>query len=162
MKKLLSLRNNFKYVAWFFWCFFIFNSLVDLCFPLIIPKQDIHIVDHIRLIISSLAVVALIEAGITVLLRYFALIRPAKKGTYHPHGGPFRFLIVSLVNWAFAESIAIYGAVTYYMSGQVWPTLLFGGIGLVLLLFHSPRLKPFDMEPSTGPDAVDASFPGTA
>jgi hypothetical protein len=157
--KIFLLRNNFKYIAWFIWSIFLFNALIYFYQPFIASEENIQKSDHASILFISLTMVALLEAAATIVFRYFALIRPSKKGTYSPPSGPIRFLLVGFVNWVCSNSIIIYGLVLYYMTGSPRFLLVFGPIGLVLLIFHSPRLGPFKKKMTSGTDKVDTSFP---
>ncbi len=156
--KIFLLRNSFKYIAWFFWSIFLFNALTYFYHPFIASEENIQKSDHVNILSISLTIVALIEAAATIFLRYFALIRPWKKGTYSPCSGPVRFLLVGFVNWACSNSIIIYGLVLYYMSGETKLLFFFGPIGMVLLFFHSPRLGPFKKKVNSETDNVDTSL----
>ena len=159
LKKYFTLKANFKYIAWFLWVLIIANALTDFLGPFLNSEKQVNKSDYNNLVTYFLVFFALIECVVTVLIRYFALIRPAKKGTCSPFKDPFRFLLVGVINWLCAGSIVLYGPIVFYMSGQVWPVILFGCFGIFLFLFHSPRLGQFKYELNGSPDIVDVSFP---
>lgn len=158
LRKYFAFKTNFKYIAWFLWFLFVANALSDFSGPFLNSNEHISKSDYNKYVAYFLILFALLESGVTFLIRYLALTRPAKKGSYSPYDWPFRFLIVGVINWICSGSIVLYGPVVYYMSGLVWPVIFFGSLGFLLFLFHSPRLGQFRIEPKESHDIMDASF----
>lgn len=158
LRRIFSLRNNIRYIAWFLWLIILANSLTFFSSPFLKNAEKIQNADYLKLLFIILVAIAIIESGVTILIRHFAIIRPFKRGTYSPYLRPFRFLIVGLINWIFAESIVIYGTVCFFMSGQIWPVLFFGCLGIATLIYHIPRLSRFSPTAHMGSDIVDATF----
>ena len=139
-------------IAWFVWGIHAFCALAFLYVPLVhIPLvnpeaafQHPDFQQSLTLLVVGLIAVALTEVLITIALRHYALVRPARKGTFSPDRNPVRFLVVCIITWLISVAIVFYGAVIYYVSGDKWPLLLFGAIGLALLVFHSPRFSAFE------------------
>ena len=139
------------FIAWLIWIFHVYIVLFGGLYPLghipfINPEETIqpeHQNINIAMISTAFIVVALIEGLITIALRHYALIKPSRKGTYTPYSGPLRFLIVGFLNWTFSTAIVLYGTLLHFMTGDKWPLLLFGAIGLPLLLYHIPRVGLF-------------------
>lgn len=157
-KKIFAFKTNFKYIAWILWVVFLANSLTYFSAPFLESTEKHQSAEYLKLFIIILVGIALIESGVTILIRHFAIIRPYKKGSYSPYQGPFRFLMVGLINWIFAESVVIYGTVVFLMSGRIWPVWFFGCLGIALLIYHSPRLGCFSPTTAMGSDIVDATF----
>jgi hypothetical protein len=140
-------RNRLlQIVAWFLWIIFAINLVSYIFAPFVSPSTSAEFYDWINIVIYSLLIAAIIEAGITFLIRHFAIIKPYKNGTYNPHQKFFRYLIVGILNWFIAASITLYGTILYYMSEILWPHYIFSTIGLFLILYHCPRLGPFKKE----------------
>lgn len=158
IKKYFFSKKPFEYIAWFLWFIVLACIFSNLTIPLFKPVDKIQKTGYMKIFMISLICVALIQMGATILFRYYALIRPNKKGSYTPYQGPIRFVLVGLINWIFSESIAIYGIVVFFMSGQIWPVLFFGLLSIGLLIYHSPRIGQFDTIPNTGSNAIDTSF----
>lgn len=97
------------------------------------------------LFIVLLFIISMVEIFITIVIRHFALVRPAKRGTLKIDtlGGGIRFFLVHFLNWSFAESIAIYGMVLLFMYGKIWFLFVFCPISLGTLIFHAPRFKTY-------------------
>lgn len=133
------------YVAWLIWSSYLLCALLHFFVPFINLEGDIEGTNFstIHMLIVLLVVAALIQCLITIGLRYFALIRPGRNGTYNPYSGPVRFLVVGMINWTSSTAIVYYGTTIYLLSGAMWPIMLFGVFGLLLLLYHSPRLSAF-------------------
>ena len=102
LRRIFSLRNSIIYISWFFWFVFLANSLTFFSTPFLKHSEKIQNADHLKLLFIILVGVAIIESGVTILIRYFAIIRPFRRGTYNPYQRPFRFLIVGLINWIFS------------------------------------------------------------
>lgn len=156
--QLFAFKKNFKYIAWFFWFIFFINALLRIYSPFVSSTENIQKADYLDMLIPALIIAALIEAIGTILIRYFALIRPSKKGTYNPYFGPLRFFLVGIINWILSGGIVVYGTVIFFLSGETWPVLLFGVTGILLLIFHSPRLGPFIKEPNQKEGIIDTPF----
>jgi len=131
-------------IAWGIWFLFFTICLGYLLSPFISPRTAAENFDWIYILIATLFIVAVLEAGITILIRYLAVSRPYKRGTYNPNDRFARFFIVCFINWFLANSITVYGLILYYMSGFLWVYFIFGTMGTILLIYHSPRLKPFN------------------
>jgi hypothetical protein len=158
IKKYFFSKKPFEYIAWFLWFIVLASVFSNLTIPLFKPVDNIQKPGYMKIFMISLICVALIQSGATILFRYYALIRPNKKGSYTPYQGPIRFVLVGLINWIFADSIAIYGIVVFFISGQMWPVLFFGLLSIALLFYHCPRLGQFGAMPHTSSNAIDASF----
>ncbi len=130
-------------IAWVVWTLFFINSFKYIISPFVEPMANIKTYDWIQPLIISLIIATLIEAAVTILIRYFLLIRPYKNGTYDPKKKFTRFFIVGIIIWLCSNGICIYGPIIYFMSGLYWPHIIFGIIGTTLLIYHSPRMKPF-------------------
>lgn len=141
--RFLPIARTSHGVAWVIWALFFINCVRYLISPYVEPRTSTENYDWTNLLMASLFAVAIIEAGITVLIRYLAILRPYKRETYNPHDRFARFFIVCFVNWFLANSITLYGPILYYMSGFLWVHFIFGSMGVFLLIYHSPRLKPF-------------------
>ena len=102
-------------------------------------------------LVVALSIVAAIELLIGFAIRYFALTRPAKRGTFtlSSIGRKIRFFLVHFFNWSIGESIAIYGMVLYLLYGKLAFLLVFSAVGLGTVLLHAPRLKPFQPNEET-------------
>ena len=158
LSKYFVFKTNFKYIAWFVWFLFVANALSDVSGPFLNSNENISKSDYNKYIGYFLILFALLESGVTLLVRHLALTRPARKGSYSPYDRPFRFLIVGIINWICSGSIVLYGPVVYYMSGLVWPVLFFGALGFLLFLYHSPRLGQFRIASKESSNIMDASF----
>lgn len=143
LKKYLPITKTSHGIAWVVWALFFANSIKYFFTPYLKPATNIEQQDWINLLIYSLLIASVLEVGVTLLIRYFALLRPFKKGSYNPNKSFVRFFIVGLINWFCSNCIVLYGPIIYYISGFLWPHFVFSFIGFVLLFYHSPRLKPF-------------------
>ncbi len=129
--------------AWIIWGLLLFTSLEYISGPFIYPVSNPESEIYFKLFITVLIIFALLEAIITILVRYFFIIRPYKKGTYDPNVKFTRYFVVGVISWVCSSAICFYGPITYQMFGLYWPHIIFGIIGVFLLLYHSPRMGPF-------------------
>ncbi len=67
--KIFMLRNNFKYIAWFFWSIFLINALTCFYPPFIASEENIQKFAHVNILFISLTIVASIEAAATLFIR---------------------------------------------------------------------------------------------
>lgn len=141
--RFLPIARTSHGIAWVVWALFFINCVRYLISPFIEPRINAENYDWINLLMVSLFIAAMLEAGLTILIRYLAILRPYKRKTYNPHERFARFFIVCFINWFLGNSITLYGPIFYYMSGFLWAHFIFGTMGAFLLIYHSPRLKPF-------------------
>ncbi len=132
--------------AWAVWASFALNSVRYILIPFVEPATNIQAKDWIQMLIFLLIIVSVLEAGVTILIRYFAIVKPYRRGTYNPHDRFARYFIVGAVNWLISNTVVHYGTILYYMSGIYWPHCLLSSMGIALLLYHTPRLGPFTKE----------------
>ena len=140
-----------KVISFIIWSFSVIS--VILYFPMAIysfnhSKLNGTISEMNIIFIVALSIFSIIQILLTLVIRYFALIRPAIRGTFRINtiGGGIRFFLINFLNWALAESVAIYGMVLYFMYGKILFLLVFGFIGFGALIFHVPRYKPFQTD----------------
>ena len=141
--KFLPIKNVSHGIAWVIWAFFFADGLYRLLSPYIEPATDIKNYDWINILIASVFVVAILEGGVTILIRYLAILRPYKNRNYNPHDSFARFFMICFINWFLASSLPVYGLILYYMSGFWGVHFILGIMGMLLIIYHSPRLKPF-------------------
>ncbi|MEJ2157401.1 MAG: hypothetical protein P8X96_18890 [Desulfobacteraceae bacterium] len=137
-----------KVISFIIWSFSVIS--VILYFPMAIysfnhSKLNSSISEMNIIFIVALSIFSIIQISLTLVIRYFALIRPAIRSTFRINttGGGIRFFLVNFLNWALAESVAVYGMVLYFMYGKILFLLVFGFVGFGALIFHVPRYKPF-------------------
>ena len=137
-----------RIVAWSIWLFFLILSITYIPGAKEALEQDqanIYTEEWFLFIAIVLGIVSVLEGSLTIALRHYALIKPAQKGTYNIQsvGGSIRFTIVNTINWFIAASLPAYGLVLYIMSGKIVFLYGFSLVGIILLIFHAPRLTPF-------------------
>jgi hypothetical protein len=147
MEKTDKFTFRIKYLsAWLVWFGIAVYAAASVVAPFrsnaVSTKSDVWM----PLFIYVLIFIAFLEAGISFLIRYYAITKPYRKGIYNPQDKFFRYYVVGMINWSISDSIIIYGNVTHYAFGIIWPYYLFIILGFLLLLFHSPRLSPFKKE----------------
>lgn len=137
-----------KVISFIIWSFSVVS--VILYFPMAIysfnhSQLNSTISEMNIILIVVLSIFSIFQISITLVIRHFALIRPAIRGTLRIDtiGGGIRFFLVNFLNWALAESVAIYGMVLYFMYGKILFLWVFGFVGFGALIFHVPRFKPF-------------------
>jgi hypothetical protein len=91
-----------------------------------------------------LGIAALIVAILTILLRHYLLIK-IKKGTISigSFKGKIRFVLIHLANWLISGIIVNIGILFAYEAKHTVWTYVFFILYISLMLFHSPRLGPF-------------------
>lgn len=154
----MSFKKSYKYIAWFVWVIFLINALRNIANPFINPLVSFEKPTWVNMLNFFLIIVSLVEGGLTIIIRYLALIRPFKKGSYSPYKGPLRFLFVGIINWICSVGMVICGTVIYSLSGEIWPVIFFGCLGLALLIYHSPRLGPFKDSSVIDTEVIDAPY----
>jgi hypothetical protein len=94
-----------------------------------------------------LGVAALIETAITLFLRRY-LLRKVKKGDISIDSlkGKIRYLLIHLGNWLIAGVIVNTGIIFAIEAKHTWLTYGFFVLYICLMLFHSPRLAPFQQQ----------------
>ena len=94
-----------------------------------------------------LGIAALIEALITLYLRRYLLIK-VKKGEVNIDSlkGKFRFMLIHLGNWLIAGMIVNTGLVFAIEAKHTWLAYVFFILYICLMLFHSPRLAPYQQQ----------------
>lgn len=133
-----------RVVAWLIWAIFVENIIGYISAPFYLESTPSLPIDTSNLVIYGLLAASFVATGITFLIRHFAIMKPFKKGTYNPNNKFFRYLIVGILCWFISNCIALYGTVVYFMSNIIWPHYIFSIVGALLLLYHSPRLSPFN------------------
>ncbi len=88
-------------------------------------------------------------AIVSLLLRYFALSRPAVKGRFSLNSiaGSARLVVVSLINWFLVAVFVICGVLLYLISAYnpwIFGAYLLGAIGL-MVIHHPGRGLATDM-----------------
>ncbi len=147
-----------RVVAWLIWAIFVKNIIGYIAAPFIAESNPSEPIDTINLVIYGLLGATLVATGITFLIRHFAIMKPFKKGTYNPQNKFSRYLIVGIVAWFISNVITLYGTVVYFMSGIIWPHYIFSAVGAFLLLYHCPRLGPFNNNlASNSPESLTAA-----
>lgn len=138
--------STFHAIAWLIWSLFSVNCGIYIMAPFVDSKikVDLSSQSWFKYFILALIVASILEALLTIIIRYYAITRPYKRGRYNPHDSFARFFITAILNWIICNSIALYGTILYYMSGIYWTHILFASIGAVLLIYHSPRLGKFE------------------
>ncbi len=91
-------------------------------------------------------IVALAEAGITILLRYYVLVKPLKRNSFSMESlkGKSRFFVIHIVDWLMASLIpssAVVLTITTKRSDLAYGLFV---VYFGLMLFLSPRLAPFE------------------
>jgi len=137
-----------KIVAWSIWLFFLSMSILYIPGTKEALEQDpanINTEEWFTMLVIALVIVAIIEGVITISLRHYALMKPAQKGNYDLNSisGGIRFMIVNTISWFIAISFPVYGLILYIMSENIGFLYGFSTVGIILLKFHAPRLKPF-------------------
>jgi len=100
------------------------------------------------ILITALILVAIIEAIATVLLRKYLLQRAManKKFDIETAKGKLRFLIVHVINWIIACFIAGGGLVFALITNRIEWSYGFFALFTATMLFHIPRLAPYQQD----------------
>ena len=107
------------------------------------PSNEIKDVSIV--FITCISIIALAESILSLVIKYFALTKPSKLGNFiiNTFPGGLRFFIVNFINWIFAESIAIYGVILYFICvdliarNHATQTIANGSFTLFILYFAS-------------------------
>ena len=137
-----------RIITWPIWCLFLISVIFYIPGTKTAFEQspaNIDSSDWFFMLVIAISIMAIIESLLTITIRHFALIRPAVRSGLNIHslGGGIRFLIVNVLNWFIAETVAVYGMVLYIMSERIEFLYIFGFAGVCLLIFHAPRLSPY-------------------
>lgn len=121
------------------WASMLFWVAIYAALPAVVPAPSDA--QPVPLVAPLLAAIGLSTAVASLVIRAVGLVRPVRDGKLDPGSpaGQQRILVLSIVNWALAESIGVFGLVCYLMgTGVVW---LYGmaGAAAVLLAIHAPR-----------------------
>lgn len=136
---------------WVVWACLIVSLSIYGAMPLLLPPPQEPPPQPQAVFIGALALVGLMTAAATVLLRRFALLRPTRAGTLDitTKAGAARFSAISMLAWVLSESIGVYGLVLFFLYRV--PTLLypFLSAAVLLLIIHAPRTGSLQVEPSS-------------
>lgn len=143
-----------RVIAWAVWLFFLYVTISYIPGTkeaLELSPANIETSTWFSKFAIVIIIVAIIEAGLTLLLRHFALIKPVQKGTYNIEsiGGSIRFLFVNILIWFIAETLPVYGLILYIISEQIAFFYSFSIAGIILLIIHAPRLSPYKIVASS-------------
>ncbi len=145
---LFDMIKVFQILSWLIWAIMIISIFGYVFVALNEFSPSVESQEHLSVLIIALFVFTIIEVGITIVIRHFILIKPCKVGKRDAKSlkGLSIIFIVSIVLWILSESIAIYGVVLFFMTNRAIYLILFALIGASMMVYHSPRLKPFNRE----------------
>jgi hypothetical protein len=97
-------------------------------------------------LMTILIAVAALEVAGTFLLRHFFLNKPYAKGRFaiRTLSGSARFLLVNLLVWSVASSIAAGGLTFALLTKQTQWFYPFFAAFLIVMLFNMPKFRPFE------------------
>jgi hypothetical protein len=141
-----------RVIAWLIWGILLITFLAYIPIMQHLSEQPF---DSTRLqswqqmtLVIVLVLVVLIEAIITIWLRRRFLIRPLQNRTLSLSTlkGQLRFILIHIANWLITSLIAttglVFAIITMVSSTSYVFFLVYGG----LMLFHSPRLAPYQQQ----------------
>jgi len=102
---------------------------------------------------NALYVVSVVEILIVPFLRKWILARSSDSKAFfkltsltesHPIPGLGKYLTVSIISWAIADSIAIYGLILFLLGGSFNDLYLFVGAALAVMIYYRPKMSELE------------------
>lgn len=137
----------FTITVWIIWSFFMVSamSMIPVTMYNLANYPVLESTGWFGLIALVLAFVAALEGLVTIVLRYYMLIKPTEQGSFSLENtrGRIRFILVNGLNWFIAETVCVYGIFLATIAGRMIFLYVFSVTGLGLLIYHAPLFAPF-------------------
>ena len=125
--------------------------------------------DYLSTLRNALYIVSIAEILIIHLFRKWMLathsdsraFESALVTKHHPTPGLGKYTTVSIVSWAIADSIAIYGLLLFLLGGSFQDLYLFVAVALAVIIFYRPKMSELEELASAMMDTAE-TYPSSA
>lgn len=133
-------------VSWAIWLFIFSSMLIYMQVPFWGLSTSDFSHRQFYILIGCSLIWSLLLLAVVFTLQYFALKKPSKKGTYSPFtlSGIIRLALLWFIFWVVIDIFSATGIFLYLISGEAWPIYTWVIVGLILMCYFTPRLKPYD------------------
>jgi hypothetical protein len=147
-----SLRKGMVGI-WIIWAALAISALIYVLLAHLLAKSwTAPQPDFLSTLRNAFYVVSTAEIFIIHFSRKWMLATRSDSGAFksalvtkhHPTPGLGKYTTVSIVSWAIADSIAIYGLLLFLLGGSFQDLYLFVAVALAVIIFYRPKMSELE------------------
>ena len=137
-----------RVASWAIWSFIFSTMLIYMQVPSWGLSTSDFSHNQFYMLVGCSLVWSLLLLAVVLTIQYFGLKKPSKKGVYSPFtlSGIIRLALLSIIFWIVIDIFSATGIFLYLISGKAWPIYTWVIVGLVLMCYFTPRLKPYEKD----------------
>ena len=147
-----SLRKGMV-IIWIIWAALAISALIYVLLAHLLAKNwTAPQPDFLSILRNALYVVSIAEILIIHFFRKRMLATRSDSRAFksalvtklHPTPGLGKYMTVSIVSWALADSIAIYGLLLFLLGGSFNDLYLFVAVALAVMIYYRPKMSELE------------------